>query len=102
MQVVRLFETDASHDSDLSEFIRKIAEHLMADEGSQVLKQAFVPVLSYVHEDFKKANIVTFPRTHFMLLSVFTNHPDLAQVKSSIENTFALVPIKKCFFMFLY
>lgn len=78
-----LYEIEENSTSELTKFVNDTVQLILSDEGPQTLMYAFRPVLDAIQTDFVKATVMTFPRSHFHLLTSFVSIPALAEVSTA-------------------
>lgn len=80
-QVVDLFKNESGSLNELYEFFRAVSLHIEKEHGMKALEDTFSLPLDAVHTDFMRSNILTYPRSHFVLLQTFISIQNLAEVR---------------------
>ncbi|KAK9512148.1 hypothetical protein O3M35_000634 [Rhynocoris fuscipes] len=78
-QLIILYEIEETS-TELFQFINSTVQLILSEDDPQTLTLAFSPVLQAIASDFAKATVMTFPRTHFLLLNSFVSIPPLAEL----------------------
>lgn len=78
-QIINLFSSVDSP-NELIKFFVMVADEIEYDEPPGTLLKALTPTFDLVGKDLADANILTFPRTHFSLLRVFSSIQKIATV----------------------
>lgn len=79
-QVVELFKDGHGSLDELYEFFKAITVDIEKEHGLEALEDTFSLSLDVVQADFTNSNILTYPRSHFMLLQTFISIQNLAEV----------------------
>lgn len=79
-QAVDLFKDGSGTLNELHEFFRALTLDIEKEHGVFALEETFSLPLDVVQADFVRSNILTYPRSHFMLLQTFISIQNLAEV----------------------
>lgn len=82
-KVINLFRVESGTIEELTDFFSAVAFDIKEEDGVDSLQDVFNPVLNVLHQDIAKFDILTFPRSHFSLILIFSSIPLLAEVKIS-------------------
>lgn len=81
LQVVDLFRDGSGCLNELYDFFRAVTVDIEKEHGMEALEDTFSLPLAVVYKDFVRSNILTYPRSHFVLLQTFVSIPNLAEVR---------------------